>query len=195
MIRRPPRSTLFPYTTLFRSEVAHDLSSDLLRRWELLKDLLDREEIAERLRHLLINHRHETVVYPVPGELLAGRRTGLGDFILVVGEDEVLASPMDVERVAEVLHGHGGTFDVPAWAAGPPRARPRWFTGLGRLPQGEVHGIALAFINLDAGTGQKIFRFPFGQRPVIWLLIHFEVDIPINQVATPFFHIVVSQPE
>src|SRR3989442_3085777 len=24
MIRRPPRSTLFPYTTLFRSELAHD---------------------------------------------------------------------------------------------------------------------------------------------------------------------------
>src|SRR3989449_1159687 len=24
MIRRPPRSTLFPYTTLFRSEVVHD---------------------------------------------------------------------------------------------------------------------------------------------------------------------------
>src|SRR2546429_9459630 len=25
MIRRPPRSTLFPYTTLFRSRVQHDL--------------------------------------------------------------------------------------------------------------------------------------------------------------------------
>src|SRR2546430_4218258 len=25
MIRRPPRSTLFPYTTLFRSRVAHDV--------------------------------------------------------------------------------------------------------------------------------------------------------------------------
>src|SRR3712207_8560712 len=25
MIRRPPRSTLFPYTTLFRSDAAHDL--------------------------------------------------------------------------------------------------------------------------------------------------------------------------
>src|SRR3712207_7018883 len=24
MIRRPPRSTLFPYTTLFRSDVAHE---------------------------------------------------------------------------------------------------------------------------------------------------------------------------
>src|SRR5258708_18914824 len=29
MIRRPPRSTLFPYTTLFRSQITHDgLPSD-----------------------------------------------------------------------------------------------------------------------------------------------------------------------
>src|SRR5258708_25554038 len=43
MIRRPPRSTLFPYTTLFRSELAklnHDLSDKSLvaesRQVELL---------------------------------------------------------------------------------------------------------------------------------------------------------------
>src|SRR3712207_8397944 len=29
MIRRPPRSTLFPYTTLFRSEVGQDLLGDV----------------------------------------------------------------------------------------------------------------------------------------------------------------------
>src|SRR3712207_9573692 len=28
MIRRPPRSTLFPYTTLFRSPVVADISAD-----------------------------------------------------------------------------------------------------------------------------------------------------------------------
>src|SRR3712207_7019430 len=28
MIRRPPRSTLFPYTTLFRSAVHHDLVAE-----------------------------------------------------------------------------------------------------------------------------------------------------------------------
>src|SRR2546430_11813498 len=28
MIRRPPRSTLFPYTTLFRSDDLHDVSVD-----------------------------------------------------------------------------------------------------------------------------------------------------------------------
>src|SRR2546426_9372268 len=31
MIRRPPRSTLFPYTTLFRS---HVMSSDANRAWQ-----------------------------------------------------------------------------------------------------------------------------------------------------------------
>src|SRR3712207_9048741 len=29
MIRRPPRSTLFPYTTLFRSLVGHDFGANL----------------------------------------------------------------------------------------------------------------------------------------------------------------------
>src|SRR5258708_19469938 len=33
MIRRPPRSTLFPYTTLFRSKVQHHLRRDFLGIW------------------------------------------------------------------------------------------------------------------------------------------------------------------
>src|SRR3712207_9204546 len=39
MIRRPPRSTLFPYTTLFRSRL-HDLGGDRCRH--LVADALDR---------------------------------------------------------------------------------------------------------------------------------------------------------
>src|SRR3712207_8340348 len=31
MIRRPPRSTLFPYTTLFRSREAHEQAQDVER--------------------------------------------------------------------------------------------------------------------------------------------------------------------
>src|SRR3712207_7321317 len=37
MIRRPPRSTLFPYTTLFRSRDAHEVVQDRLAR-QLLDD-------------------------------------------------------------------------------------------------------------------------------------------------------------
>src|SRR2546422_9416536 len=42
MIRRPPRSTLFPYTTLFRSRQAADQRSEGLR--ERLRILREREE-------------------------------------------------------------------------------------------------------------------------------------------------------
>src|SRR2546430_4166385 len=34
MIRRPPRSTLFPYTTLFRSRVVYDRAGSALARIE-----------------------------------------------------------------------------------------------------------------------------------------------------------------
>src|SRR5256885_8328139 len=40
MIRRPPRSTLFPYTTLFRSRVSF-FEADLDRRWSRRLDRLD----------------------------------------------------------------------------------------------------------------------------------------------------------
>src|SRR2546422_6251120 len=55
MIRRPPRSTLFPYTTLFRShiglaDVARELPSHAAQRLEDVRGLLTK--IEEQLRHL-----------------------------------------------------------------------------------------------------------------------------------------------
>src|SRR5690349_22833031 len=43
LIRRPPRSTLFPYTTLFRSRLCHDPC--------LEKQPMDAGPIARRARH------------------------------------------------------------------------------------------------------------------------------------------------
>src|SRR3712207_8166791 len=44
MIRRPPRSTLFPYTTLFRSELAVEAVTDQLRK--SAQEVETREQIA-----------------------------------------------------------------------------------------------------------------------------------------------------
>src|SRR2546422_8132421 len=70
MIRRPPRSTLFPYTTLFRSGEAgtdaHALEArvlDLLRR--LLDDLvvgLHDDLARERIPHVFRGHAAEDAV-------------------------------------------------------------------------------------------------------------------------------------
>src|SRR3989454_4438907 len=47
MIRRPPRSTLFPYTTLFRSELQHPLSDDEAAE-VLRRGIKRRREAAEQ---------------------------------------------------------------------------------------------------------------------------------------------------
>src|SRR3546814_8948806 len=104
MIRRPPRSTrtdtLFPYTTLFRSEV------------------------AERLRHLLAVHHYVAVVHPQARHLRgAVGAAALRDLVLVVREDEIEATAVDVEDLAQVFQRHRGAFDVPARAAAAPGAR------------------------------------------------------------------------
>src|SRR5215213_10822272 len=47
MIRRPPRSTLFPYTTLFRSQSLHPLGIDALGHGELGDELRSEEHTSE----------------------------------------------------------------------------------------------------------------------------------------------------
>src|SRR3712207_8362510 len=48
MIRRPPRSTLFPYTTLFRSGACSYLSK--------VGELLSQQQVFQQLRHLKKHH-------------------------------------------------------------------------------------------------------------------------------------------
>src|SRR5258708_10296449 len=54
MIRRPPRSTLFPYTTLFRSEVRRGDSRDRGTRYRRA------DERPTRDRHVRSFHRRRT---------------------------------------------------------------------------------------------------------------------------------------
>src|SRR3712207_6885132 len=73
MIRRPPRSTLFPYTTLFRSPRLPRVEGALL---ELLQDgprqrrvsgVEPRREVGEQLAHVQIRAvRHERADARVP---------------------------------------------------------------------------------------------------------------------------------
>src|SRR3712207_7679252 len=64
MIRRPPRSTLFPYTTLFRSEVGRVLfleQIDEIRRRAYAEETLDgvEHDIDLALRHWVRSRSEE----------------------------------------------------------------------------------------------------------------------------------------
>src|SRR2546428_2521576 len=75
MIRRPPRSTLFPYTTLFRSLVfferldrvigaARALGLFLFRRRAFLRMLAERKAIQDR-KSTRLNSSHDQISYAV----------------------------------------------------------------------------------------------------------------------------------
>src|SRR3989442_8783719 len=58
MIRRPPRSTLFPYTTLFRSH--RSAAVDTPRR---CAEDVRRTGVGEGLFDLVVTHRHEETAF------------------------------------------------------------------------------------------------------------------------------------
>src|SRR3954469_26078567 len=61
MIRRPPRSTLFPYTTLFRSVVLRDVVLEAVHQhFSAVRTSLDRDRKSTRL-----NSSHVEISYAV----------------------------------------------------------------------------------------------------------------------------------
>src|SRR5258708_28875411 len=64
MIRRPPRSTLFPYTTLFRSHEVEGWYQDFLLRPAGTLDLAHVQYLADR-KSTRLNSSHQIISYAV----------------------------------------------------------------------------------------------------------------------------------
>src|SRR5258707_4397039 len=58
MIRRPPRSTLFPYTTLFRSHIVQQLAGALVARRDIGRHRLQ-HDVVDRPGDLRVLQRSE----------------------------------------------------------------------------------------------------------------------------------------
>ena len=118
------------------------------------KQFAQRREIPQRLRHFFVIHQQVLGMEPVARERLSGGRFGFRDFIFVMRESQIDAAAVNVQRVAQIFHGHGGAFDVPAGASRADRRLPEMFAGLGRFPQGEVARVVLVVaIHVHARAG------------------------------------------
>src|SRR3712207_7081327 len=117
MIRRPPRSTLFPYTTLFRSRLDAVISFSRLPKevvskvvdkfvLQLEAQLADRNvtiELADEARDWLVEHGYDeamgarpmgrliqmTIKTPLADDILFGRLKDGGAVRVVVKTDEI----------------------------------------------------------------------------------------------------------
>ena len=118
-------------------------------------------------------------VHPRLHELLARGGLRLGDLVLVVREEVVDAARVQVERLAEVLHGHRGALDVPAGAAAPPRGVPadRSVRRLPRLPEREVADVLLVvFVRRAPQARALVVEVDVGELAVAGELADLEVD-------------------
>src|SRR5256885_4554573 len=72
MIRRPPRSTLFPYTTLFRSVLANYVYNSLLVGRPYFLQLIDDSQIAAQFSKLKLGKMPVAITADGDGYTLAG---------------------------------------------------------------------------------------------------------------------------
>ena len=93
---------------------------------------------------------------PVACKVTTAGAAALGDFVLVVREDEVHATGVQVEGIAEVFVAHGRAFQVPAGATLAPRRGPEVGAVLraAGFPEHEVgHAVFFVLIRIGAGLG------------------------------------------
>src|SRR3972149_10349056 len=111
MIRRPPRSTLFPYTTLFRSQPESDLILETklwigktemrLRNYENALQILEavrKQALVDGREDILKDSFVEEIVYRISRE----------DYQVAIGLSNQLITSSDDETIkAEVLYEMG----------------------------------------------------------------------------------------
>ena len=151
---------------------------------EFVEEIVHRVVVAEAFRHLFAFHHQVAVVHPEADELLAAVGAGgLGDLVLVVGEDQVLAAAVDIEGLAQVFLAHGRALQVPPGAPAPPRAVPAGLAVLGRLPQHEVRRVLLVGGHLDPGAGDQLIAVVAGKLAVGLPRGHVEQHVAIGFVG------------
>src|SRR5262249_28572973 len=91
--------------------------TDRKRLVTLIHQVAQREEIVFRLGHLLAFDKQVLSVNPEADEWFSRHRFALRDLVLMMRKDVVDAATMNIERRAEFLHRHRGTFQVPARTA------------------------------------------------------------------------------
>src|SRR5438477_13144990 len=87
------------------------------------------------------------VVNPVARKKFSGRALALRYLVLVMRVDQINSSCMNVEGLAQIFHGHGGAFYVPARTASTKRRVPSGFVRRPcSFPQGEVARVFLVVL-------------------------------------------------
>lgn len=106
----------------------------------LFQNIPDGFKIPQRFRHLFGIYLHKAVMHPVIGEFLAEGGFALGNFVFMMGKNQILPASVNVQRQRKIFFAHGGTFYMPAGAALPPGAVQEGSPGLAAFHSAKSSG-------------------------------------------------------
>ena len=153
------------------------------------EELIQCDEVPKGLPHLLSIDGDHVVVHPVAYHgFSALRGLGLSDLTLVMGEDQVHATTVDVKLLAEILSSHSCALCMPAWEAFAPGAGPAHdMLGLRLLPEGKVQWAMLLILSIKrARIAQHVFDAASTQLSIVKalvILLYIEVDRSIALIG------------
>ena len=126
---------------------------------------------------------------PPAGQGLARGRLRLGNLVFVVGENQIGATEMDIDRVSQFLAHHGRAFDMPTRPARAPGGRKTGLPRFGPFPKGEIEGMVLAgFLaagDPTIGVLLLLREIPAREFAVAGVLHHGEIDVAIGAIGRP----------
>ena len=153
----------------------------------------DRQELTLGLAHLTVGGVQVQHVHPVIAPVMPQISLRLGDLVGVVGEGVVDAAAVDVQVLAQVLHGDTGTLDMPAGIAHAPGRIPLeglvFKLGLGE-PEDEVVLVALVGVLLHAlpDAHRQIIGVVVVEDIVALQLGGIEIDIAAGGIGVAGIH-------
>ena len=111
------------------------------------KELLQCDKIPQRFPHLLPIARHHIVVHPVAHSGLPFGRNALCNLALMMWEEQIHPSSMNIELLAQVLHPHSRALQMPPREAFTPWRRPTHnMLRTSFFPQREVQRISFTLL-------------------------------------------------
>lgn len=106
-----------------------------------LQNVANGFKIAQRLGHLFRIDLHKTVMHPIAGQFTMTNSLGLGNFVFMMGKDQILTAAVNIQ--GQIRCAHGRAFDMPTRSPLAPGAVPGRFAGFGSLPERKIQRIFL----------------------------------------------------
>src|SRR5579875_1525718 len=142
--------------------------------------------------HLTMADDQEFAMYPVAHRWFAGQAFALGDLVFVMWKGEIDSARVDIKLFAQVFHGHGRAFDMPAREADTPGAGPVhlsfWST---MFPQCEVFRRVLIGSDFHLlppmPARAQVLNGVAGENAIFRKSADIVVNVPIMDVGQPAF--------